>query len=225
MPGKRTYEAILFDLEGTLVDFQWRLEKAAHEILSVTAGFDINPSEYGDNPDYAKLFNTTRTITQNWTEKKAQRLFAHLDTVYNKYDKDALSRWQLYPDTVKTLKFLSDAGFRMGLVSNVGRVAGSRVLEKFHLLPFFELVISRNDVNFVKPHPEGLESACQQLGLLPETVLFVGDSVNDILPARHLGMPSCFLRIGESQVTQKTDTMADHHISSLYDLTAIMNVQ
>ena len=225
MPGKQTCKAILFDLEGTLIDFQWRLENAVNEILSVVAGFDIKPSEYGDNPDYAKLFNTTRTITQHWPEKKAQQLFDTLDAVYNKYDKDALSRWQPYPDTVKTLKFLSHAGFRMGVVSNIGRLAGSRVLEKFDLFPFFELVISRNDVTFVKPHPEGLESACQQLGLPPENVLFVGDSTNDILPAKQLGMPSCFLKIGESQVTQKTDTMADHHISSIYDLIDIMTVQ
>ncbi len=67
----------------------------------------------------------------------------------------------------------------------------------------------------LKPHPESLALALQTLSLPPEQVLFVGDSINDILAADKTGMAACFLSCGESRVTGLSAALNVHHISHL----------
>lgn len=216
------YPVVLFDLEGTLVDFQWNLKSAAAQILSELHRFGIKPELSGTDPDYAKLFNTTREIVSSWDEQKKSRLFEILDAIYDCYDKDALDRWQIYPDTRETLELLSRRNYRMGIVSNCGKKAVQAVLKKFNLDPFFELIFSRNDVYLIKPDPQGLIKACKHFNTAVQDTLFIGDSTNDILPARQINMDSCFLLSGESQVTGDTDHQAVYEISSLSDLADIL---
>jgi|JFJP01.1.fsa_nt_gi phosphoglycolate phosphatase len=219
---KPIFDLILFDLEGTLVDFQWRLDEAVREILPILVASGIDIHRYRPSPDYADLFNTTRDLTRNWDTKKSIQLFEQLGAIYDKYDKDALSRWAPYPDTLPLLEKLAKAGFRMGVVSNCGAQAVKSVLARFNLEGFFEIILSRNDVSYIKPSPESLIVALEKLGVSPDRALFIGDSVNDILAANAIPMPSCFLSGGESRVTGEDGNMAAFRISSLFDLAHIL---
>ncbi|OGR25166.1 MAG: hypothetical protein A2277_19475 [Desulfobacterales bacterium RIFOXYA12_FULL_46_15] len=60
-PLVKLFDLILFDLEGTLVDFQWRLEAAVQEMLPVLAASGIDIRQYSASPDYAAL--SLRMIT------------------------------------------------------------------------------------------------------------------------------------------------------------------
>jgi len=220
----RQFDLILFDLEGTLVDFQWRLEDAVGEILPVLVRAGIDTSLYGAVPDYAGLYNTTRVIIQDWEPGKANRLFDQLTAIYDKYDRDALTRWTSYPDSRPVLERLSAQGYRMGIVSNCGSHATGTVLERFSLSRFFEIILSRNHVSCLKPSPEGLNLALETLGTLPNRALFVGDSINDILAANTVPMPSCFLSGGESRVTGKKADIATFQVSSLSGLAHILTL-
>lgn len=216
------FDLILFDLEGTLVDFQWRLDEAVREILPVLVASGIDTRRYSPSPDYADLFNTTRELTQGWNPRKSARLFDQLGVIYDRYDRDALSRWAPYPDTLFLLETLAASGYRLGVVSNCGARAVHRVLAKFRLADYFEIILSRNEVSRIKPSPEGLILALERLGVSPDRALFIGDSVNDILAAQAVPMRSCFLSGGESRVTGETETMAVFQISSLSGLAHIL---
>jgi HAD superfamily hydrolase (TIGR01549 family) len=222
MTAERKFDVILFDLEGTLVDFQWRLTAAADEILQVLINAGIDPAQYEDEPDYACLYNTTRDIISAWETKEAARLSDQLAVIYNKYDRDALSRWALYPDTLDVLTRLSVSGYRMGIVSNCGAYASGKVLEFFNLAGYFEIILSRDDLLYLKPYPEGLNRALKKLCVSAERTLFVGDSLNDILAADQVPMPSCFLSRGESLITGKPADSATFQISSLSGIVNIL---
>ncbi len=223
MPENRSFDAILFDLEGTLVDFQWRLEDAVKEILPILTAAGIDPDRYGKSPVYAGLYNTTRKITKSWNSRESARLFEKLTLLYDKYDKDALGRWAPYPDAGAVLKKLSTAGYRMGVVSNCGAHAADTVLERFSLAGYFEIILSRNDVSYLKPSPEGLNLALKKLCISADRALFIGDSINDILAADKVPMPSCFLSCGESLVTGKNARIATFQISSLSSLLDLLD--
>lgn len=222
MSSDRQFDFILFDLEGTLVDFQWRLGDAVKEILPVLAEAGVDPSRYGKFPSYASLYNTSRDITCEWKPHKAAKLFERLASIYDKYDRDALSRWTPYPDSHHVLKILSDSGYRMGVVSNCGSHAVDAVLERFSLSGYFEIILSRNDVTYLKPSPEGLKLVLKKLCAPADKTLFVGDSLNDILAANQVPIPSCFLSSGESLVTGEQGYIATFQISLLSELTDIL---
>jgi phosphoglycolate phosphatase len=218
----KRFDLILFDLEGTLVDFQWRLDEAVREILPVLAASGIDTRRYSPSPDYADLFNTTRDLTQDWNPEKSARLFEQLGVIYDKYDRDALSRWAPYPDTLSLLDTLAASGYRLGVVSNCGARAVHSVLVKFKLSDYFEIILSRNEVARIKPSPESLILALERLGVPPDRALFIGDSVNDILAAQAVPMASCFLSSGESRVTGETGTPAEFQISTLSGLVPLL---
>lgn len=219
----KRFDLILFDLEGTLVDFQWRLDEAVREILPVLIASGIDTRRYySPSPDYAGLFNTTRDLTQDWKPGKSAQLFDQLGVIYDKYDEDALSRWSPYPDTLSLLDTLAASGYRLGVVSNCGARAVHGVLAKFRISDYFEIILSRNEVSRIKPAPEGLILALEQLGVPPDRALFIGDSVNDILAARAVPMHSCFLSGGESQVTGIKGGRAAFQISSLSGLIPLL---
>ncbi|WP_024334328.1 HAD family hydrolase [Desulfotignum balticum] len=220
------FEAVLFDLDGTLVDFQWDLDEAIPEICAILSDAGMDMARYGDPPSYVSLFNLTRDITDQWINRgaleDARKLLAKLDDVYNRYDQDAMKRWQPYPDTRSTLTRLVKEGFRLGVVSNCGREAVHGILARFNLIDFFEIILSRQDMSRLKPHPESLGLALKTLSLSPEKVLFVGDSINDILAADNTGMAACFLSCGESRITGLSATLNVNHISRLSDLLKIL---
>lgn len=215
MKTDKTFNTLLFDLEGTLVDFQWRLDDAVGETLDILSRAGIDPARYGVSPSYAGLYNTTRDMVKNREINMGDRLFAQLDAVYDRYDQDALSRWSPYGDTHPLLVTLSTSGFRMAVVSNCGAHAADTVLRKFNLAGFFEVVVSRDDVDYLKPHPNGLILSLEKLQVSAEKTLFIGDSLNDILAANRILMPSCFLFGGESRVTKETADTATFQIPSL----------
>ncbi|WP_300463219.1 HAD family hydrolase [Desulfobacula sp.] len=218
MTDDRQFELVLFDLEGTLVDFQWRLEDAVKELLPVLSKAGIKPSRYGASPSYAGIYNTTRDITRAWDPQKADELFEQLADIYETYDRDALIRWAPYADAQSSLERLSAFKYRMGVVSNCGSHAADTVLERFNLAEFFEIALARNDVLYLKPSPEGLNLALEKLDVPADRTLFVGDSINDILAANKVPMPSCFLSGGESKVTGEDGRMATFQITSLSGL-------
>jgi phosphoglycolate phosphatase len=191
-------DAVFFDFEGTLVDFQWKLDEAVEETLTALSFSGFSRNLFGVNPGYAQIYNTTiRLALQETTPEKEASPKKLIDAIYDRYDADALTRWQLYTDTTDVLSMLKQKNFKLGLISNVGNGALTAALRKLNILRFMEVVISRNEMPLLKPDPEGLLTAAGRLGLSPERILFVGDSRNDVVAAHAAGMRSCYLVGGE----------------------------
>jgi phosphoglycolate phosphatase len=95
----------------------------------------------------------------------------------------------LYESVPATVQLLLERGLRLGIVSTKYRRRINQVLEREALTHGFEIVIGGEDVEQHKPHPEGLFEAMKRLECLPDSVLYVGDSVVDAELARRAGIP------------------------------------
>ena len=84
-------------------------------------------------------------------DKEAKVIRDIIDSIYDSYDADALSRWSLYPDTKSVINSLKNIGVKVGIVSSIGKLTIEKAVEKFELLSNMDLVISRNDVIRLKP--------------------------------------------------------------------------
>lgn len=214
---------VLFDFEGTLVDFQWQLEPAVTETLEALVGAGLHRQWYGEKPGYAHIYNhTLDLLDQGKGQGYSDSTSALVDTIYDRYDADALKRWRLYPDTLEMLKKLRHQGFRMAVVSNVGKRTLDAAMEKLQLSHLIQVVISRDDVFKIKPHPEGLLAAAKTLDVAPDEALFVGDSQNDVVAARQAGMPAGYLRGGEDSPEAMALFPADIELDELLQLPSIL---
>jgi phosphoglycolate phosphatase len=214
---------VLFDFEGTLVDFQWQLEPAVAETLGALSKAGFQRQWYGEKPGYAHIYNHTVDLAnQGKGQGTSDSAPALVDTIYDRFDADALTRWNLYPDTLEMLGTLRHQGFRMAVVSNVGKRSLQAAMEKLQLSHLIQVVISRDDVFKIKPHPEGLLTAAKALGVKPAEVLFVGDSRNDVGAARQAGMQAGYLRGGEDSPEAMALFPADIELDKLLQLPPIL---
>ncbi len=215
---------IFFDFEGTLVNFQWQLIPAVNECLSALIKAGFKKEWYGSNPGYAHIYNHTFDLTlKGQVQDEAPPALAIINTIYDRYDADALSRWNLYPDTLDGLEMLGKQGFRMGIVSNIGKASLQTAMDRMDLSGRIEVVISRNDIKHIKPHPEGLIKAAETLQVVPAQIVFIGDSRNDVQAARAAGMLAVYLRGGEDSPEDMARFPADLEIDNLGQLPPLLS--
>jgi len=86
----RTYTAAIFDFEGTLVDFQWRLEPAEVELRRAFAELGFDGGEFARG-NYASMWNAA--ADQFARQGHMAELRQALCPVYDRWDFDALTRW------------------------------------------------------------------------------------------------------------------------------------
>ena len=191
-------KGLLFDFEGTLVDFQWRLAEAEAEALRILTQCRI-PTESRSSPHYAEAMNLALRHQERTGRSEA---FDLLSALYDRYDADALDRWQVRPGVKDLLPRIRDKGLKTGLVSNVGRTSLDRALIKLDLQAQIDFSVSRNEAHWLKPHPRGLLMACHGLGCRPSEVLYLGDSLDDIQAARGAGVAVIIISGGQHRLPE-----------------------
>lgn len=207
----RPHHAVLFDFEGTLVDFQWRLSQAEAELRQACAVIGCPTAG-----SYADLWNAAAHSFE--PQGRVDELRRALGPIYDRWDADALTRWAPRPGAVALLERLAASGIRTALVSNVGRLALGAALERFGLARWLAPVISRDDVTMLKPHPQGTLRTLAALGVAASDALFVGDSRADVLAARAAGMRVAIVRNGECDESAFSALPPDFFVSQLDEI-------
>lgn len=202
-----------------MVDFQWNLQEAVTEVIAAMTTEGINP-ELLQGMTYAAIYNYIKGKEQEWGFVDGY-LGSIVAGIYDKYDLDAASRWRAVDNLAGTLHRL--AGYRLAMVSNVGRLALGGVLPKFGLDQSFSTMVTRNDVNFLKPEPEGLLKAITAVGAVKDEVIHIGDSLSDLYAARKAGVKIGIILGGENKpevlLREEPDLVIDK-FSSLPDALA-----
>jgi phosphoglycolate phosphatase len=209
-------EAMLFDFEGTLVDFQWKLSEAIEETLEMLwkMGFTKNlllSRKYSTLMTEAVLAATEIGLSPDQVREKICR-------VYDRYDEDALTRWVLRSGVKSFLNTIKAKGICTGLVSNVGGKSIAKALSKLDLADYFDVVVSRNDVMNLKPNPEGLNLAIEKLGICKDSSVLLGDSLDDVNAARNAGIRIMIITDGENAKEDILAAQPDHMIQSYEEL-------
>ena len=208
-------EAYLFDFEGTLVTFEWNLTKGISAILNEIELIGYSMNLFEGSPSYVDIHKVASVISEHDDESTIMNVIAE---VFDQFDADALSRWKLYKDAKQTLNKLKKNGKLLGLVSNVGSKAINSAINKHELDDIFEIVITRNHVSRLKPDPEGLLMAANSLKIDPDSILFTGDSYDDLGAAKAANMKSCYLSGGQDEINVDDGIQPDFIINRLKEL-------
>ncbi|MBA4418347.1 MAG: hypothetical protein C0392_10630 [Syntrophus sp. (in: bacteria)] len=209
-------EAVLFDFEGTLVDFQWKLLEAIEETLEMLWGMG-----FGRDQIASRKYSTLLTEA---VERAAEigllpdEVREKIGVIYDKYDEDALTRWALRPGAKEFLHGIRTKGVRTGLVSNVGIRTLSNALSRLGLEGLFEVALSRNDVLNLKPSPDGMNLALKKMGVERDRSIFIGDSLDDINGARNAGLRVIIIADGENIKDEILAAKPDHVIQGYEEL-------
>jgi pyrophosphatase PpaX len=167
--------AVLFDLDGTLIDTIELIRVSFRHSTEVVLGEAVP-----DSVTMANVGQPLRTQFLDIAPDHADELL-RVYREFNMEHHDELAR--AYPGTVETLAQLAARGVRMGVVTSKGTRAAMRGLELFGLTGFFEVIVTADDVPVHKPDPYPLRSAAQSMGVPLEYCVYVGDSPHDMQAA------------------------------------------
>ena len=167
-------KAVLFDLDGTLLDtYDLILETFRHATRTVLGRV------VSDEALMAKVGQPL--VVQMWDFADSQAVHDELIQAYREYNAlvhDDLVK--LFPGTVPMLERLKDAGLPLGVVTSKRHASAARGLACFDLEGCFDFIIGPDDWPEHKPAPGPVMRGCELLGLRPETCLYVGDSPFDM---------------------------------------------
>jgi HAD superfamily hydrolase (TIGR01549 family) len=173
--------AILFDLDGTLID-TWNLYiECYRRALEPHLGYAPTVEEIA-----ARRPASERQFLTDWLgEAPGQACHADMRRLYRElYGSMAEGFYEGVPEMLAGLR---SAGLRLGIVTGKGREAWE-VTRAAADLGAFDVVVTDDDVHAAKPDPGGLLAAARALGIAPEQAVYVGDSTVDMRAGRNAGM-------------------------------------
>ncbi len=174
-----TIRAWLFDLDGTLIDTDdqamMRLQKRLHLFGHWSRGIARRLVMWSEGP--------TNALVTLFDLLGLDSLLFALNQRIGWKDDDG---FHIIPGVQPMLRALAQH-YTLGIVSTRSREAAHAFLEQYHLKELFSIVVTREDTERLKPHPEPLLYAAQRLQLKPEACVMVGDTPVDIRAARRAG--------------------------------------
>lgn len=212
--GSRVVEAVLFDLDGTLLDtLDLILTSFRHATLVVLG--EALPDELLLRDMGMPLARQLREIAPAHAEELLEVYRAH-----NAAHHDALAR--VFSGTSAVLDRLEELGVPMGVVTSKGSPMAHHGLERFGIRRYFRAVVTADDVSVHKPDPYPLAHAAALLGVELANTVYLGDSPHDIAAARAGGAVSVAALWGAFPATTLIAAGPDHAIESICELPALL---
>lgn len=210
-------KAALFDLDGTLADTVPLI--AEHISASLNAhGIACVPR------DVYPLIG--RPILDAMGELHDFADPAHRDTVIDEYRAalhlavNEVGPGLVLPGVREMLADLRDAGFRIGVVTAKGRLAAEHLLTITELSHLVDVLVTTDDVERGKPHPDSALKALEHLGAEPGETWYVGDASSDVAMAHAAGMPALGITTGAA--TRDELAEAEYVVDTAEEVTALL---
>lgn len=180
----KTYDTIIFDLDGTLLNTLEDLTDAVNYVMEQyhfekktilqVRGFVGN--------GIRKLVE--RCVPGGQEREDFEEIFACFRSFYTSH---CQIKTKPYPGIMEMLRALSEKGYRIGIVSNKNDKAVEELNEIF-FVPYISVAIGQNDRLRPKPAPDTVDMALNRLEGSPDRTLYVGDSDVDKATADNCGM-------------------------------------
>jgi len=156
-------------------------------------------------------------VKKNFSEAKNRQFRREVEEFLEHYELSAVESSRLFPETLPSLRQLKTLGCRMGLVTNTSKKAVNHYFSIYGLGDYFDVVVTRKDVEKLKPDPEGVLLALK--GLQEKSFFLVGDLEHDAIAAEKAGGLSIIINRDSSKVPQ---FHADFVVKSLSEVPAIV---
>lgn len=218
-------EAVLFDLDGTLLDTAGDISLALNRAIA----------EFGWTPIDAQLARTmigrgAPMLVQRAAEMQrrpldaashaaiVERFFHHYGSLQ---DNDECAA-QVFPGAAEGLRELHESGLRTAIVTNKQQRFAVSLAKRLGLSAWIDRYVGGDSCALRKPDPMPLLFACDSLQVAASQTLMVGDSINDVLAARAAGIPVVCVPYGYNEGNDPRALPCDLMIESIAELPPLL---
>jgi phosphoglycolate phosphatase len=208
--------AVLFDLDGTLVDSLPQVGEAAAEAMR-NLGYEVTPEQILSvlGPPLVDVVGGLLNIDRD----DSKRVYREYVRVYaEKY----IPRTRAMPGALSLLDALVDIGLPLAVVTNKLEEAGRAVVEVMGWEARFFTVVGNDTAARPKPHADPALHALQMIDVPPERAILVGDSAADMGCAVNAGLRSGIAMKGLTSEAALREAGASHYCSDLAALLVLL---
>jgi 2-phosphoglycolate phosphatase len=185
--------AVLFDLDGTLIDSAPDLGAAA-DGMRVSRGMPSKPLDAYRSQAGSGARGMLQVAFGMGVEHVDYDQFR--EEFFLRYEACLTQRTRPFPGVEQLLESLVQRGLLWGIVTNKAQRFTSPIVRSLRLLDSASTVICGDTTAHAKPHPEPLLEAARQLSLSPSECIYVGDDARDIVAGRSAGMRTVAAQYG-----------------------------
>lgn len=178
--------AVLFDLDGTLVDSLEDLTDAVNHVRGVFS----HPPLSADSVRL-KVGKGARNLVQQVLPGAAETDIDHALGLFLEFNREHIAdKSRLYPGIMETLRGLAARDIKMAVISNKNEDLSTLIVQTLGIHDLFENICGGDTYPENKPSPLPLLKVIEKLGMTPHECVMVGDSINDIEAGIRAGITS-----------------------------------
>ncbi|MGH8709878.1 MAG: phosphoglycolate phosphatase [Burkholderiales bacterium] len=219
-------KAVLFDLDGTLLDTAADLVTAANAMLVELALPDLDAQRIKDFIGGGITNLVKRTLAASLESEPDSQLLERALQIYEKhYAKVMLNQTRPFQGVLEGLQAMRARGLRLACVTNKAERFARPLLRATGLLDFFELLVCGDNLPKKKPDPLPLRHACEHFGVEPREMLLIGDSPLDTQAARAAGCHIFCVSYGYSQGRDVRELDCDAIVATLLEAASLLRAK
>jgi phosphoglycolate phosphatase len=215
-PKLSSVRALIFDLDGTLIDSKQDLIHSVNAMLRELGRGELAAETISGYIGHGAPKLVARALGDDSTQEERQRALQFFLRYYEQHKMDTT---RTYPGVAETLEKLSNVP--MAVLTNKPVRISVRILDTMGLSKYFRSIYGGNSFETKKPDPLGARTILRELGAEAHEALLVGDSEVDVQTARNAGTLAAAVNYGFG-VHDRRAYPADIYLERFGELVAVL---
>jgi len=215
-PNFSSLRALIFDLDGTLIDSKRDLIRSVNAMLQEMGREQLHEGTISGYIGHGAPQLVGQALGNNATEAEREHALKFFLAYYEEHKMDSTFA---YPEVPEALEELS--AFSMAILTNKPVRISKRILEGLGLAKYFRAVYGGNSFATKKPDPLGAHTILREFGAAPHEAMLIGDSEVDVQTARNAGTFAAAVNYGFG-THDRAAHPADIYLDRLADLVPLL---
>ncbi len=208
--------ALIFDLDGTLIDSKQDLIRSVNAMLVEVGRETLHEDTISGYIGHGAPKLVVRALGNGAAEEERERA---LQFFLKHYEEHKLDSTCAYPGVVEALEELRE--FRMAVLTNKPVRVSQRILEGLQLAKYFRAIYGGNSFETKKPDPQGAKKILEEFSAAAGEAVMIGDSEVDVQTARYAGTLAATVNYGFG-THDRAAYPADIYLDSLTELPRLL---
>jgi len=195
MKKRKPIKAIVWDLDGTLIHFKIDYLRARKTAIEILKDYGVPKQLLTVNISILENMKSAREFfeKEGLTQKRINEIIKEVDNEIIKIEFEAARNATIINGIDKVLEFAKNNNLEQAIFTFNTKKNAVISLKKVNLLQYFKVIVGRDNITNLKPHPDHLNHICTQLNVKPDELLVIGDNIRDIEAAINIGAYSIAL--------------------------------
>src|SRR5713101_3668442 len=216
VPNLSAVRALIFDLDGTLIDSKRDLIFSVNAMLEEMGREQLHEDTISGYIGHGAPQLVGQALGNGATEAERERALKFFLAYYEDHKMDSTCAYSGVPEALETL-----AAFPMAILTNKPVRISVRILEGLGLAKYFRAVYGGNSFGTKKPHPLGARTILCEFGAAPAEAILIGESEVDVQTARIAGALAAAVNYGFG-THDRAAHPADIYLERLTDLVPLL---